>query len=102
VVEEHVLRAWIRRVNPRSVLAGMPAIHGGIELHARIAALVRRLRYLPHQVARLVPRHLFSGADRTGPPLAVLYYGLHELVASPHRVVRVLEEDRAVGVSIER
>jgi len=38
VIEEHVLAAWIAGVDPRGVFRGMPAIHGGVVLHAGIAA----------------------------------------------------------------
>ena len=54
VVEEHVLRARIRRVDARRVLAGVPAVDGGVELHAGIAAEPRGLGNLVHDVARLV------------------------------------------------
>jgi len=40
IVEEHVLRARVRGVDARRVLARVPAVDGGIELHAGVAALV--------------------------------------------------------------
>ena len=42
------------------------------------------------------------GRDRAGVPLAVAAHGLHELVGHADRVVRVLEEDRGVGLAVER
>ena len=57
IVQEHVFRARIRRIDPRRVLRCVPAVDGGVELHAGIAALVRRFRDLTHQVASLVPLH---------------------------------------------
>ena len=39
VIEEHVLRAGIGRVDARRVFAGVPAIDGGVVLHAGVAAL---------------------------------------------------------------
>src|SRR5881296_1952457 len=38
VVEEHVFTARVAGVNPRGVLRGVPAIYGGVVLHAGIAA----------------------------------------------------------------
>ncbi len=52
VVQEHVFRAGIRSIDPRRRLAGVPAVHRRVVLHARIAALPRRFGNLVHQVAR--------------------------------------------------
>ena len=83
-------------------LHGMPAVDGGIELHAGVAALVRGFGDLAHQVARLVALHRLAVDTRLGPPVAVVDDGLHELVGGAHGVVGVLEEDRAVGLAVER
>ena len=40
VVQEHIFGAGIRSVDAGGVLAGMPPVNGGIELHAGVAALV--------------------------------------------------------------
>jgi hypothetical protein len=58
----------------------MPAVDGGIELHAGIAALVGGFGDLPHHVARLLAVFLFAGYHRAGPPLAIFDDGLHEFV----------------------
>ena len=65
IVQEHVFRARVRSVDARRVLARVPAVHRGVELHAGIAALVRGFGDLPHQVARLVALHRLAGADAT-------------------------------------
>ena len=54
VIEEHVLRAGIRRIDRCRVLAGMPLVDRGIELHAGIAAQPSGLGDLAHDVAGLV------------------------------------------------
>ena len=54
VVEEHVLRARVAGVDARRVRAGVPVVDGGVELHARVAALPGRLRHHLHEVARAV------------------------------------------------
>ena len=65
IVQEHVLRAGIRGVDARRVLAGVPAVDGGIELHAGVAALVGGFGDLAHQVARLVALHGLAGGHAT-------------------------------------
>ena len=59
IVQEHVLRAGIRGVDARGLLGSVPAVDGGIELHAGIAALMRGFGDLAHQLAGLVRR--FTG-----------------------------------------
>ena len=81
-------------------LAGVPAVDGGVILHARIAALPGGLGDLVHQVARLVALYRLALAHRTGHKVTILHHGLHELVVDPDRVVGVLEEDGAVGIGI--
>ena len=54
VVQEHVLRAGVARVDPVGVRARVPVVDRRVELHAGIAAHPRALGDLPHQVARLV------------------------------------------------
>ena len=66
VVEEHVLAAGIAGVDARGVLAGVPAVHGGVVLHAGIAALPGGFADLLQKVAGLV------GLDRTSPDLTAL------------------------------
>ena len=100
VVQEHVLRAGIRRVDARRVLAGVPVVDGGVELHAGIAAEPGGFGDLAHDVARLVGLHRLVALHRIGGELAVGLIGAHELVADAHRVVGVLEEDRRVGLGI--
>src|SRR5436309_7504537 len=42
VVQEHVLGARVARVNPVGFRARVPLVDRGVELHARVAADVRR------------------------------------------------------------
>ena len=102
VVQEHVLAARVRSVDAARGLAGMPLVDGGVELHARVAALPGRLGDLAHQVARPVGGRRSIGPYFFGRPVAVGEHGLHELIRDAHAVVGVLEEDRAVGVPVER
>ena len=51
VVEEHVLRAGVGGVDAGGVLAGVPAVDGGVVLHAGVAALPGGFGDLVHEVA---------------------------------------------------
>ncbi len=62
IVEEHVLGAGVRGVDPAGIGAGMPAIDGGIVLEARVSATPGRLgRFLEHLAGRIF------GARLAGP-----------------------------------
>src|SRR5579885_1277831 len=102
IVQKHVFRARIGGINARRVLRRMPAVDGGVELHARIAALMRRLGDLPHQIAGPVTVLFFSGQPRRRPPLVIADHRFHELVGGAHAVVGVLKENRAVRLAIQR
>ena len=54
VVEEHVLAARIAGVDAGGVLAGVPAVDGGVVLHAGVAALPGGFSDSVHDVAGLV------------------------------------------------
>ena len=102
VVQEHVLRARIRRVDAVGGLAGMPAIHGGVVLHAGIAAAPGGIRHFAQQVARA---EFFAGlavVDVASPPVAIFFYCPHEVVGDAYGVVGVLEEDRGVSLAVDR
>ena len=102
IVQKHILRARVGGVDARRVLAGVPAVDGGIELHAGIAALVGGLGNPTQQVARLVAILGLAAEHVLGPPLAILLRRAHEIVGGAHGVVGVLEKDRAVGFAVER
>ena len=102
VVEEHVLGAWIGRVDPTGHRAGMPLVNRGIELNAWIAANMGRLGHLAHQIPRFVNIRYLTVRNVTGIPLSIFLHGLHELVCYPDAMVRVLEEYRPVRFSIHR
>ncbi len=84
------------------VLAGMPAIHGGVVLHAGIAAAPGGFGHAVQQFARAVLFDRISVVDVARPPVAVVFDRLHEFIGDADGVVRVLEEDRRVGFSINR
>ncbi len=102
VVEEHVLAAGIRCVDAAAGGAGVPVVDRRVVLDAGIAADPGRLRHLAEEVAR--PDGLDRLAAQHGArlPRAVLLDRPHEGVGHAHGVVRVLEEDAAVGRPRER
>jgi hypothetical protein len=98
VVQEHVFRARVARIDPRGVRAGMPVVDRRVELQARIAADVRGFRDLAHQRPRLIGLgDVVRRQHRLRLPRPAVHHRTHELVGDTHAVVRVLEEHRGVG-----
>ena len=100
VVEEHVLRAGVRGVDAGGVLGGVPAIDGGVVLHAGVAALPCRFGDGVHEVAGAVFLDRGAAFDGAGGKGKVLLDGVHELVIDSHGVVGVLEEDAGEGLGV--
>ena len=100
VVEEHVLAARIAGVDARGVLRGVPAIGGGVVLHAGIAAVPGGVGDLAQQVARLEGLDGAAVFHGLGAEFAVAHDGVHEVVGHAHGVVGVLEEHRRVGLGV--
>ncbi len=100
VVEEHVLAARIRGVDARRVFAGVPAVDGGVVLHAGVAALPGGFADLLQEIAGLVGLYRVAGLDGLGGKVGIAHDGVHEVVGDADAVVGVLEKDRAVGFGI--
>jgi len=94
---EHGLLALMRPVFG----AVLPAVDGGVVLHARVSAFPGGVGDLAHQVPRLQGAHGLAGVDRRELPVLVFLDGAHELVGDPHRVVGVLVLDRVRIDSVE-
>ena len=71
----------------------MPAIHGGVELHAGIAAAPSGVGNLVEQFFGFVSLHRPAIFDGAGGELGVAEDGVHKVVSHADRVVGVLEED---------
>ena len=101
VVEEHVLRARVGGVDATAGRARVPLVDGRVVLHARIGACPRGLGDLTPDVAGLDRLHdrALDTADQV--PVLVVLDGAQEVLAHPHRVVRVLAGDRLVGLAVE-
>ena len=104
VVDVHVLRARVRRVDAARVRARVPLVDRRVVLDARVGAAPRGLGDLAHQrrarrrgsptgspVVRAIRRHSPSSLD-----------GVHELVGDADRVVGVLVLDRGEAVAVDR
>ena len=102
VVEVHVFRARVGAVDATGVGGGVPVVDGGVELHAGIGALPRRLGELTEQVAGRHRAHRGAVAAGHEVPVASVDDRLHELVGHPDRVVGVLvlEADRVLAVEV--
>ncbi len=94
VVDVHVLRARVGRVDAPRVRARVPVVDDRVELDARIGAAPRRIGDLAHEVARPHGLDDFTGGARRQVPVAIGLDRAHELVGQAHRVVRVLVLDR--------
>ena len=96
VVEEHVFRARIGCADLARRRAGVPVVHGGVELQARIGRGPRGVADLLPQVARL---KRLGDALLVAPgqvPVAVGFDRFEEFVGDAHRIVRVLPRDGQV------
>ena len=100
VVEEHVLRARVGRVDPPCGRAGVPVVDRRIVLDAGIGAGPGGRRHLAPELLGLEGLGDLAVGAAHQLPVALLQHGLHELVADPDRVVRVLARDGEVGVAV--
>ena len=101
VVQVHVLAARVGAVDAARLGAGVPAVDGAVELHARVAAHPRGLGDVLHEVAGLHGVHHLAAGDGGGVPVGAGLHGVHELVAHAHRVVGVLELDAVPGLAVQ-
>ena len=79
----------------------MPLVDDCVKLDSGVAADVRGLGHLSHQVPSLVDVRDLMVGDVPGLPLLVLCHSVHELVRNTDAVVGVLEEDGAVGFAVD-
>ena len=86
VVDVHVLRARVGRVDAARVRRRVPLVDRRVVLDARIGAAPGRLGDLAHQLARLdrLADRLAGGA-RDQVPVGVVLDGVHELVRDAER-----------------
>ena len=102
VVEEHVFRARIGAADRPGRRAGVPVVHGGVELQAGVGAGPGGVADLLPQVARLQRLGDLAGLGAPGEvPVAVGFDRFEELVGDAHRIVRVLPRDREIGLRVE-
>ena len=101
VVQVHVLRTGIARVDAVRVGAGVPVVDGRVVLHARVAALPRGFRDPGHDVLRLQAFQRLLLRDRLQGPFLVILHRVQEVVRHPHGVVGVLELDGAPRVAVQ-
>ncbi len=94
VVDGHVLRARVRRVDAARVRERVPGVDRRVVLDARIGALPRRLGDLAEQAASVGRLDDRAVGARGEVPLLALDDRLHELIRDANRVVRVLVLDR--------
>src|ERR1700685_1582425 len=100
VVEEHVLAARIAGVDAGGVLGCVPAVDGGVVLHAGVAAVPGGFGNFPQQLFGFVGVHDAAVLNFLGGEVGVADDGVHEVVGDADGVVGVLEEDGRVGVGI--
>src|SRR5581483_2233899 len=87
VIQEHVLGAGVGGVDARGVLGGVPAVDGGVELHAGVAAVPGGFGDAGHEIAGAVGAEGLTVADGAGPEVGIGFDGEHELVGDADGVV---------------
>ena len=101
VVKEHVLRTWVRSVDPSFSWTGVPFIDGAVVLQTRVCAS-------PSGEADLIPE--FLGRNGLGHraigsvgerPVAARFNCLEELVGEPNGVVGILAAYGVIRLTIE-
>ena len=102
VVDGHVLRARVGRVDPARVRERVPGVDGRVVLDARVGAAPGGLGRLPEQVARGDRLDDAAVGARGQVPVLVRLGRLHEGVRHAHGVVRVLVLDRGPVGRVER
>ena len=96
VVEEHILRAGVTRIDATRLLDRVPAVDRGVVLDAGIAADVGRLRHFPKNVGRPKLIDRLTRHHGTRRKLLARLSRLHEGVRHSNRMIRILEEDGVV------
>ena len=101
VVEEHVLRARIRRVDATASGAGVPRVDRAVVLDARVCAAPRgKVDLVPEFLCLDGLRNLaIHTADQV--PIAVGVERIEERIRDADGVVRVLAADGVVGLTVE-
>src|ERR1700684_3513823 len=89
----YILTARITSRNPSGFRAGVPVVDRAVVLNPRVGAVPGRLRHLPEQFRGSHGLPALAGLPGGQAERAVLLDRAHELVADPHRVVRVLVLD---------
>ena len=100
VVQEHVFRARIGGADVAGRLAGVPVVHGGVEVQAGIGRGPGGVADLLPEIARLQRLGDLLGGAADQVPVAVGLDGAEEIVLQRDRVVGVLAGDREVGFRI--
>src|SRR5438105_12052550 len=102
VVEEHVFAAGIAGIDASCVLRRVPAVDGGIELHAGIAAAPGGVGDFVEQIFGFEGLHGAAVTDGASAEVGVAEDGVHEVVGDAHRIVGVLEEDGRICFGVGR
>src|SRR5436305_10582853 len=100
VVEEHVFRARIGGSDGARGLAGVPVVHGGVEVQAGIGAGPGGVADFLPEIAGLQRLHDFLVGAANEIPVAVGFDRAQEVVLQRYRIVGVLAGYREVGFRI--
>ncbi len=100
VVEEHVFRARVRRVDRTGFRGGVPLVDRGVVLDAGIGRRPGGIADLFPKIAGLEGFHHLAGLTSRQVPVAVVLDGAQEIIGDAHRVVRVLARDGQIGFRI--
>src|SRR5690606_24670924 len=100
VVEEHIFRARIGRVDRAGLGGGVPLVDGRVVLDAGIGGSPGGIADLFPQIAGFEGLGDLAGLAGGQVPLAIVFNGAREVVGDADGVVRVLARNGEVGFGI--
>ena len=100
VVEEHVFRARIGGADRAGRRAGVPVVHRGIVMQARIRRLPRSRTDLFPQIACLECFHHLAVLAGGQVPVSIIFHRAQELVLERNGIVGVLAGNGEIGVRV--
>ena len=103
VVEEHVFRAGVRRVDSSAVRAGVPLVDRRVVLNTWVTAVPSAVGHTIEDLTGFVGWWFFAAliGNPASLPVPVSFDGFHEVIGHANREVCILEHDRRIRFAVE-